>query len=1148
MYLKYIEINGFKSFANRTKIEFFPGINIIVGPNGAGKSNIVDAIKWSIGEMSSKSLRMPSMMDVIFAGTTKRSPMNFAEVTLIFDNSERKLNFDFNEVAITRKIYRSEESEYFINRVPCRLRDIREMFLDTGIGSNGYAIIDQGELEEILLSDTIEKREILEEVAGISKYKAKREETLRKLEKVDVDLSIVENSVAIIEEQIRKLELEAKRARLQQKYREELKEAEIAYNVKLIINYNNELEKEKENIKPIINEISSINTETDEIGAELTKKDLLLNDKINEDRDLLDKISNIKSEIVRVEGTIIKNENLIEEITKQLNDLNITHTRNLENENKFISLVEEKRKRKEELHKVVVEAENKYNEEKKMYEEVELKITDVDRKIKELESISSISYQNEINLSNLLVRTESELAHIKEDIIVMEKDKLKLENEKSEIYEKIKELEEKIGNINLKRQAIEDELLSKTEKKNLITHEIDKMDEEISSLSMEKVSLSAKLDSILEEAKKDSYWIGTNEILSLSMDGVYGVLRSLLNFSPEDRVIIEDLFGRFIDAIVVKDRETALKCIEHLKNTGKGRARFIILSNVPQVEANNTLFSSKISISDEYKNLLNFFISRVNVDNEIINGDIWMIGGVKEINSPEYYWQDSEDIKKRLKIIDDTLSSINLKKEENEKKLNELDVLIKKLLEDKNNIEIELINLTNTLNNFKEKLSVLDENIKFIEDEIIKFKSKEEELNALIIKYKTEVNELRIKTGEKQKELIYYKDERVNLEKEIIEKRAKLSDAHHRLENIKNEISRLDIEINELSIELNSIEFEKNQYSRRKQELEKRIENLKNEISELKIKYEELHNDRKELEIKKAQLGREIDDIKNEISQLNMVLKENNEVLKEQIDKKQEIELRINTINTKINDIIEKLNSEYQISYDEVMEKYKDFDVNLERIEYLKKRIENMGAVNMTAPQEYEALLKEYNEKKLQIEDLKKAKEDLKQAIAKINQTTKENFKTTFEKVNEYLQKIYVMLFEGGEARLVLTDPDNLLETGVDIIARPPGKKPVNISQLSGGEKSLVALSLLFSFFCVNPSPFCVMDEVDAALDEANVERFVKLLKEFSPQTQFIVITHNKRTMEVADVIYGVTMEELGVSRIISVDLKKARDMAEVKT
>lgn len=1143
MYLKQIEIYGFKSFANRVRIDLYPNVNIIVGPNGCGKSNIVDAIKWSIGEMSRKALRMPSMIDVIFSGTTKRQQMNLAEVTLVFDNSEKKINFDFNEIAITRKIYRSEESEYFINRVPCRLKDIKEMFLDTGIGCNGYSIIDQGEIEKILLLNADERREIFEEVAGIAKYRAKREETLRKLEKVEADLFIVENSISLIEQQIKKLEQEVKKAKLHEKYIKELKESEIAYNIKIIKEYSLSIDGLKNEMAPILNEIEQIEGDIKRFSLQLVNKELTLNEKILEEKDYSEKISNTRAEIARVESNIIKNEELLSEISKQLVELNETHEKNLQNYDKYIPILEDKRNKLNDEKRIRENIDNEFKNAEAEFKKIEEEINKLDRMFKEIEAQSLYSHQNEINISGSIAKCESELSHIREELVSLnrERDKLILDLESIK-----KEISEKTDTLNRIKAQQEDILNTLNEKKKIIDEKKSRfilLEREISKTNMEIVSLQGRLDAMIKDAMSDTYWVGINEILKANIEGVLGILRDIIKFNSQDKYLIEDAFGEFLDSIVVKDRETAFKCIEYLKTQNKGRARFLILENVPQIVIPNEHISTKISYPQEYKNLINHILSRVIFDNSTVISDIFIVGGISEVSTNEPYWGEISDMKSRLELLNDSLT--NFDKEYKELK-NDI-VGLEKEIEDNdlrfNNKNIEFINISNDLKNLDEKRKIIEENISFVDSNISTFTIKEKEVISTIEQYNLEINQLRNISNTKKQELKEITDKKIMLNRELMDKKGVIGAIEYRLLKSKEENQKIEMEIKDLENKIDEINREKENYASKKNELEEKISNLRTNNENLKIKLDELNNDRKEFEIKRNNLSMEIEVIKTDISRINSEIKENNEVLKEYLIKKQDIDLKINTLETKIEDIKKRLFEEYQVNFEDLKDRYNDFDVNQERIEYLKKRIENIGAVNMIAPQEYDLLVKEYNDKKIHIDDLKIAKENLKQAISKINQMTKDNFKETFNKVNEHFKKIYATLFNGGTANLVLTNPDDLLETGIEIMAHPPGKRLVNISQLSGGEKSLTALALLFSFFCANPSPFCVMDEVDAALDEANIERFVRLIKEFSSTTQFIIITHNKRTMEAGDRLYGVTMEELGVSKVISVDLKRAVDM-----
>jgi chromosome segregation protein len=1147
VYLKYIEIYGFKSFANRTKIEFFPGISAIVGPNGVGKSNIVDAVKWCIGEMSSKSLRMPSMMDVIFNGTTKRPQMNLAEVTLVFDNSERKLNIAFDEVAVTRKIYRSEESEYFINRVACRLKDIRELFLDTGIGSNGYAIIDQGEIDEILLSNAIERREVFEEVSGISKYKVKKDETLKKLEKVEMDLSIVENSLALIEQQIKKLEQEAKRAKLAQKYREELRETEIANLIKTIKEYFSNLEKEKEKLKPVLDEISQIKVEIDQLLADLSSKELILCDKINTEKEIIEKISSVRSEIARIEQFIISGKEMVEEIKKQQKELDEVHTRNLSNESRYKPLLIEKQNLLDELKKSLNELSEKFKSKEMEYREFEEKIRDVDLKIKDLENEMRSSYQSEIEISNLKVKYESEIGHLEREIIEQKREIEGFSKNIDENRLKLDGLKKEIEGIKLEKEKLESDIKSTTSNRDILLERNNELEKNISEAKILLASTTSHLNSILAQAENDTYWVGTNEIINSQIEGVYGTLRDIIKFDPKDRFLVEDAFGGFIDSIVTKDRETAFRCIELLKSKRKGRAKFIIMDAINEVGFENIPFESKISFPQEFSNLIRYLLKNVTFNQTEVSASFWICGGVGEVNSNEHYFGEVGELKNKILEIKGQLSTLEKESEENNQKIDDLNKIIDELKKKISEIDLLILNKENEIKNLTEVLKNDEDSVNFLNTEVLNLESKKEEVLSFINKYQNELNELKKKNEERKKEFEELRSQRFILEKEIIERKGIISSLEHQLKGIVDEIKKVEREIGDINGYLSEIKNDKETYALRKENLTRKLEELEKNIFNSNIKLQELTNDLKELEIKKAEIQGEIENLRSEITRINTLVRENNDILKEQMERQREFELGINTIETKIEDIKSTLANEYGVNYEDVKDKYETTEVDRERIDYLKKRLENMGNLNMTAPEEYENLIKEYNEKKAQIDDLRKAQSDLKQAIAKINETTTENFRNTFNKVNEYFQKIYLMLFEGGEARLVLTDPDNILETGVEIVARPPGKKPVNISQLSGGEKSLVAIALLFSFFCVNPSPFCIMDEVDAALDEANIERFVKLLKEFSPKTQFIVITHNKRTMEISDRLYGVTMEELGVSKIISVDLKKAIDMTKEK-
>lgn len=1149
MYLKSVEIYGFKSFANKVRLELNPGITAIVGPNGCGKSNVVDSIKWSIGEMSRRALRMPSMLDVIFAGTTKRQPLNMAEVTLTFDNQERKLNFDFNEVSVTRKIYRSEESEYFINKTPCRLKDIRDMFLDTGIGSDGYAIISQGEIEAILSSDALGRREFFEEVAGVSKYKAKREESLKKLEKVDADLAVLENSLQIIDEQIKKLDAEAKKARLQQKYREELREAEVALIVKEINSNLAEIDRKKIELTPVNDEISQINSAVTAQEAEHASLNIELTEKTEEEKSLLERISSIKFSLSASEHRIINNQNLIEEKLRQIEDIKKQEAKNAELE---VSIIPQLEKLNQELSLLGSSNENlkkEYEEAQAEYQRLENSLRESEINSERYEKDTYSLYEQESKISSLVSSLEASISHYSDEENLLSRDMSELKARKEALDSEIALEKEKYGELN---RLLNENSASRDEKASRREEALSKKaiaEEKNLELTGRLASLKSSLSAALSQAEKDTYWIGANIIMSEPAEGVYGTLRRLIDFPREKTPLVEDALGKFMDSIVVRDEKAARECIERLKFLKKGRARFIILDRVPSVEQKLSFDSllNSVTASEKVRNLVNFLLSEVSHREDSVSGPFWLCGGAMEINLNENYWGRVDELKNEIAACEKEITENSAARESLSAEISSLEAELSSLAEKISSLKVEKGAMEKSLAMKEEDSLVLAEGVKKLEADIALNAGKKTEAASRIETHKSELANLREKAETVKQAAQETRSRKESLSQEILKAKETVINRKNAYEGYLSSRKSLEDSINSLNLRKSQLEGDKNSLIERKASFEKEIETLTSQIAKYQNDALEERNNLKEAEIALNSLGEKIIEIRNNLERLSHNIRENKQVINELGEKKQTLELEINTFSTRREDASIKLESDWNVKYEEVSSRYASFEVDMERVMFLRKRIENMGPVNMTAPEEYDALINRYNSMRGQIEDLNKAKADLRSAIQRINETTRENFKKTFDRVQEYFRNIYSVLFNGGEANLILTDPDNLLETGVEIMAHPPGKKLINISQLSGGEKSLTALALLFSFFKVNPSPFCIMDEVDAALDEGNVERFARMIKEFSSETQFLIITHNKRTMEVADIMYGVTMEELGVSKIISVDLKRAVDLTGSK-
>lgn len=1152
MYLKAIEIYGFKSFANKVKLPLKPGITCIVGPNGCGKSNVVDSLKWCIGEMSWKSLRMPSMMDVIFAGTTKRSQQNMAEVAMTFDNESRKLPLDFSEVTVTRKIYRSEESEYFINKVQCRLKDIREMFMDTGIGADGYAIIDQGEVEYVLSASAEERRELFEEAAGVSKYKAKREEALRKLEKVDADLARLADSMTLIDEQIKKLDAEAKRARTQQKYKEELTSAEVSMLVKEISGFNGEIEAENAALEPVQKEIAETSTAITALEGELAAMNLTLTQRQEEERTLNEAIASIKFEKVRLEGTIVGNGNTSEVVASQTKALEEAGLRNEEALAVAAPRIEEARATLSNSEAGLGALKNDYETGLAELAGIEAEMNAVDASVGALEKDITAAYQTEVEVSNEIASTGSSIGHYKDNILDLKKELEGLNARRAEIEGKVSAIRARANEGEAALNAGKTRLAETENARTAAAGRLEEIALRLNELNAGKAGARSRLEAILAQGEKDSYWVGINNVLNSGVAGIRGTLRHLLTVKKEDRLAVEEALGRFMDAVVCDNSERAREAIDYLKHLGKGRCRFLILDKIGSAGApsaweipNAAKIRGKISAPAEYDAALDHLLGGIYSSGGSVMGSFWVSGGVEDVTSNEPYWEEEGELKEKIRAYEEEETKLSAEKTEVAAKLAEV-LALAAVLEEKNNaLNLDFHRAQVEAENAEGEARLNAQNMEFTSGETARAEGVLAEAESRLAALNARLEDARRLSEGKRAEMAALSDKKDSLhsayskgKEDIGARKAHLDNHQRNLELLKEEAVRLESHVA-------GLRAEREHAAVRVKELAEQAVQLASETEEARKRLMEVMSELAEKEIIEKQTSGETNELRNDYGRLNINLSDSKELREEGEKKRYGIELRINTLKTRSEDLTKRLNEEWNLVLEDAREKFGAVEVDAERVKFLRKRLENMGAVNMTAPEEYDALINRFNFMNSQVEDLNRAKADLRSAIAKINDTTRDNFKLTFDKVQGHFKQIYGLLFNGGEANLILTQPENILETGVEILAHPPGKKLVSISQLSGGEKALTALALLFSFFCVNPSPFCVMDEADAPLDEANIERFVRLLREFSGTTQFIVITHNKRTMEAADVLYGVTMEELGVSKLISVDLKKASAMTE---
>lgn len=1149
MYLKAIEIMGFKSFADKSRLDFEPGITCVVGPNGCGKSNVIDSVRWTIGEMSWKALRSASMVDIIFNGTAKRAPLNMAQVSMIFDNASRQLPLDFNEITVTRKIFRSGESEYYLNKVQCRLRDIRDLFLDTGIGGEGYAIIDQGGVESVLSASAEQRREMFEEVAGVSKYKAKREECVRRLERVDLDLARLADTVALIQEQIKKLDSEAKKARLYQKYREELKESEIAISVCSIKEADALIAKHTAELDPITTKQNDLENRISAQEGAAAALDLNLTHKQKEMAEFNEKISASKYQVGLLEGAIKNCDNLTAELTAQISASGAEAQRG---QSRLQELAPTIAKLKEQLSAITAQLDplqQNYNEQMQTAQKLENDLRQAESDLQHASSDMMTLVQKQMEVSNRISLEESSAQRENEDLIAAEKISQTQTKGLNEQEEKLNEILARVQTAQAASDKAREEITQGESAFQKLQQERGTLNEKLSAVKSSVAALKAKLEMIQTQGKNDPYWVGAQLVSKSGLSGVRGTLRKALKYPASLGVAVEEAFGKYLDAVLCTDEKTVQEALALLKQNGKARAKFIVLANVPTAkhDAPENALKEQLSYKPELENLVNYVIGGYSYQDGTVKDAFFVGGGAEDVRAPEAYWGEEETVRGEMETQqaeEETLSKQIIANYD----------ALKKAEEDLKTLRVKLQEAAVALNTVQNERANQERLIAQTKQELARAAQRKQEITLRVDNRKQTVSALK-------KQLEELKNNHAATQKKGEELRLKQVELRKQAEALKGTINTLssqlyDVRIkkNNIEVDLKSTEFEFNSLTdsegKRNEKIASsnlRLKSLAEEKLSTQAKLSSERDALAQLELTEHQMRGEVEALKKEFNDKTTALNACKKEFSDLTIKKNDLENALSNARRQRTTVANNLFESWNITPEEAQLNYGEKTVDYERVKMMRKRIENMGAVNMTAPEEYDALTERNNFLKTQINDLESAKKDLKSAINKINQTTRENFRYTFDQVRMHFKNIYQTLFRGGECDLVLTQPDNLLETGIEIYAQPPGKKLLNITSMSGGEKTLTAMSLLFAFFTHNPSPFCIMDEADAALDEANVERYVNLIKEFSKTTQFIVVTHNKRTMEAARMLYGITMEESGVSKVMSVNLADRTNPEDVK-
>lgn len=1143
MYLKKVEMCGYKSFADKTVLDFEPGISGIIGPNGCGKSNISDSIRWCLGEQRAKSMRSSSMQEVIFGGTQTRATTGMAEVSLTFDNSENILPINYSEVIVTRRLFRSGESEYFINKTQCRLKDIRDMFLDTGLGSDGYSIIEQGKVDFLTTAKPEDRRELFEEAAGVSKYKVRKEETLRKLEKIDVDMSRLSDALVIHKQQITALDVAAKKAKQYKQYQEQLAKYEVASLVAHISYGNKEIERLKEELDPKIKEFETTNTLMSQLEVQIQETHIKLDEKNEQYVNLNRDASNIKmqigvcdqivqhatkrkgeidSEQERLKHELTLNKEKISQIQDQLKNLNTNDTHLLSETKKL---------------------EQEYKQKQEQYNSIKLQLSEFEKKENEIQSrLLNLESEKKTQLDLKAAFLESKI-HLNADIASLQRIISRLESEIEPTNKEIALLEaelvtsrKSLESFETKKEEINRTILENEEKVKVLENLLLGYKETLAS-NQSRVATLKEFD------QQDPVRSSIRAVLNLGTLA-RGPISSLIDFDADKADLVASALGEKLNYLVCDSSQKAEEAITFLEENGLSRLSFIVADKIT-----DSYRSSAIGLPLGYTELIKYLkydlqdekiIRFVCSDSLIcankVYGNVVVQGGGKiSFEKPVLI----EEQIKTLKTKSQQLSSDILNVQSEIEQLNEYQINSKL---EKERIGFESIKIKTQIEGKQSQIEEKRTDIKSVSEEISKHKEEVEtktlelsSFNNKISAFETKLSDLIDEENRLYEDLKIIEDNMFSVRKEedlvaplMMQARSDWDKKASELENKQKGQQYLQDNIANIEYQITNCESKIIANNNKLAEL---VTSAQEETAKIQVLYEDQANKEAQIQVSladKQALQETLDADSDKIHDLRPKVEElNNVVSSMQIDLK--------NFEYQKNDLEQRLWQVYNKNYDEIKNDFKDVEVNNEEINRIKRKIETLGPVNLAAQEEYDALEQRYNFLLAQQQDLLKAKEDLHEVIKKINQSTVENFKKTFDVVRQNFKDLYKKLFGGGEADLMLTDEDNLLETGIDIYAQPAGKKLQNISLCSGGEKALTAVALLFAFFMAKPSPFCILDEVDAPLDDVNVGKYNAMIREFASKTQFLVITHNKRTMEMADILYGVTMEEYGVSKIISV-------------
>ena len=1189
MPLTELVLDGFKSFADRTTIHFNDGITGIVGPNGSGKSNITEAIRWVMGESSAKSLRGTNMKDVIFAGSQYRKPLNKAEVTLIFDNRKRELAFDTDEVSITRNILRSGDSEFLINGQQVRMRDVRTLFLDSGISQNSLAIISQGRVDQILNSRPEQRRVIFEEAAGVLHFKQQKEAAQGQLKKTQDNLIRINDLVKELEGRLEPLH---EQSSLAKEYK--FQKAGLDKELKSLLAF----------------EIEDINKQKETIQKSADKNKILLSKLDAEVKESQNAVSEKRAEYQKIRDEREKVQNELLKLSQQLSDLN-ANLQMAEQSRQFDDATKiEYKNQVETLKKSLVQLnahleslqkdQASLKKQQAVLQEKRDKLTgelsenpeELNKKLEDCRNDYIQLLQDQAAVNNQVINLNTELKRSKADTTYQSND---VGKQLSEAKAELEKLRAEGKDLTAKRKDKNAAFAEASDQSNDLNDQIRRLQQTVNDERNKLEKIEARHEALINIQKRhEGYYYGVRNVLNHLNDfpGVIGAVGELLTFPAELEAAMTTALGGGVQDLITDSRNSAKNAINQLKRSRAGRATFLPLDGLRQYTIPQSTVTTLKSFNG-FKGIASELVES-KTDHNITAAINYLLGSVVIVDTIENAMAISQRIGRyRIVTLDGDVVSPggsmtggqkNLRNNsplQTATEINQLEKQISSLTRSFKEDQAQLKDLVEQSVKVENKLQKLHDSLQEINQTIneaaISFQNQEKEVKRLQdanTLYESRVKQRNDHIVELQKQIAEANDKQALLSKQGEEKKSQMNELQSRIKNFNNlsqrvqsELSKLDPQIAVFANKLENLAVQEKDKRNQIDNNEKQAADLKEKLTDLnqngelsvkkntdlKKQKEEIKQKNEQLQNKLNELSSQLGQFDAQINQLDQVASRNYDLRKDAAIEQEDYSVKIAKFNSLIDQRLETLRDDYALTFEAAIaqaEGQNDQETReklAKSVKLHRMSLEDIGPVNLDSIQEYEDVKKRYDFLNGQQNDLLKARDDLEKSMNELDEEVKSRFKATFEAVAESFKRIFPLVFGGGKAKLELTEPNNLLETGIEIIAQPPGKKLQRLSLLSGGERALTAITLLFAMLQVNPVPFCLLDEVEAALDDANVTRFAQFLLKYNLKTQFIVITHRRGTMKQADQLYGVVMQESGISQVLSVSLKEMKKKNGVK-